>query len=78
MNSRKRKGISRGKRKDNRSNSAKVRREKIVERMKLLQDLVPGCNKFLSNKLASVNPDFYFNMENLLSKDVISHYLSLD
>lgn len=24
-----------------------VRREKISERMKLLQDLVPGCNKVL-------------------------------
>lgn len=27
----------------------KVRREKISERMKLLQDLVPGCNKVGNN-----------------------------
>lgn len=26
-----------------------VRREKINERMKLLQELVPGCNKVLEN-----------------------------
>ncbi|KAF5957478.1 hypothetical protein HYC85_004703 [Camellia sinensis] len=63
-----------------------VQREKISERMKLLQDLVPGCNKmcvngkalmldeiinyFLSMKLASVNPRLEFNMDSLLSKDV--------
>ncbi|KAL0436203.1 UNVERIFIED_CONTAM: Transcription factor, partial [Sesamum radiatum] len=69
MSSRKRKAISRAKSKENGPNSAKVRREKISERMKLLQDLVPGCNKFLSMKLASVNPGLDFNMDNLLSKD---------
>jgi hypothetical protein len=29
----------------------KVRREKISERMKLLQDLVPGCNKVTGKAL---------------------------
>ncbi|KAK8959135.1 Transcription factor bHLH62 [Platanthera guangdongensis] len=96
-----------------------VRREKISERMKLLQDLVPGCNKvtgkavmldeiinyvqslqrqvevlichsfsskfdingsrtadhspsfqFLSMKLATVNPQLDFNMENLVNKNI--------
>ncbi|GFP89484.1 transcription factor bhlh78 [Phtheirospermum japonicum] len=59
----------RGQATDSHSLAERVRREKISERMKLLQDLVPGCNKFLSMKLASVNPGLDFNMENLLSKD---------
>ncbi|KAK8313526.1 hypothetical protein V6Z12_D01G113500 [Gossypium hirsutum] len=33
---------------------AKVRREKISERMKYLQDLVPGCNK-ITNKAGMLN-----------------------
>ncbi|XP_073272387.1 uncharacterized protein [Primulina huaijiensis] len=37
------------------ANHAVARREKISERMKILQDLVPGCNKFLSMKLEAVN-----------------------
>lgn len=72
----------------------RLRREKISERMKLLQDLVPGCSKvtgkavmldeiinyvqslqsqveFLSMKLATVNPRLDFNLESLLSKDVL-------
>ncbi|KAM0015180.1 putative transcription factor bHLH family [Helianthus debilis subsp. tardiflorus] len=35
----------RGQATDNHSLAEKVRREKISERMKFLQDLVPGCNK---------------------------------
>ncbi|KAL1544572.1 basic helix-loop-helix transcription factor [Salvia divinorum] len=90
----------RGQATDSHSLAERVRREKISERMKLLQDLVPGCNKvtgkalmldeiinyvqslqrqveFLSMKLASVNPDLDFNMENLLSKDMYQQSTSL-
>ncbi|GAU46284.1 hypothetical protein TSUD_175010 [Trifolium subterraneum] len=53
MNSRKRKVSSKGKTKENStsSNPPMVRREKISERMKLLQDLVPGCNKVTGKAL---------------------------
>ncbi|KAL0358437.1 UNVERIFIED_CONTAM: Transcription factor [Sesamum angustifolium] len=50
-NSRKRKSIPKGKGKETPAavattpKDANVRREKISERMKVLQDLVPGCNK---------------------------------
>ncbi|XP_047977946.1 transcription factor bHLH62-like [Salvia hispanica] len=90
----------RGQATDSHSLAERVRREKISERMKLLQDLVPGCNKvtgkavmldeiinyvqslqrqveFLSMKLASMNPDMDFNMENLLSKDMYQQSTSL-
>nr|XP_029118510.1 transcription factor bHLH78 isoform X2 [Elaeis guineensis] len=83
----------RGQATDSHSLAERVRREKISERMKFLQDLVPGCNKvtgkavmldeiinyvqslqrqveFLSMKLATVNPQLDFSMENLLPKDV--------
>ncbi|XP_008809650.1 transcription factor bHLH78-like isoform X2 [Phoenix dactylifera] len=83
----------RGQATDSHSLAERVRREKISERMKLLQDLVPGCNKvtgkavmldeiinyvqslqrqveFLSMKLAAVNPQLDFNVENLLPKDM--------
>ncbi|KAF5476492.1 hypothetical protein F2P56_003243 [Juglans regia] len=49
----------RGQATDSHSLAERVRREKISERMKILQRLVPGCDKFLSMKLASVNPMFY-------------------
>eukprot|EP00262_Sarcandra_glabra_P021766 TRINITY_DN9321_c1_g2_i3.p1 TRINITY_DN9321_c1_g2~~TRINITY_DN9321_c1_g2_i3.p1 ORF type:complete len:305 (+),score=60.93 TRINITY_DN9321_c1_g2_i3:69-917(+) len=84
----------RGQATDSHSLAERVRREKISERMKFLQDLVPGCNKvtgkavmldeiinyvqslrrqgeFLSMKLATVNPRLDFNMESLLSKDIL-------
>ncbi|KAL9330677.1 hypothetical protein ACSQ67_000287 [Phaseolus vulgaris] len=71
-----------------------VRREKISERMRLLQELVPGCNKitgkavmldeiinyvqslqqqveFLSMKLATVNPELNFDVDRILSKDIL-------
>ncbi|CAH2051612.1 unnamed protein product, partial [Thlaspi arvense] len=38
----------RGQATDGHSLAERVRREKISERMKLLQDLVPGCNKITS------------------------------
>ncbi|KAJ3671928.1 hypothetical protein LUZ60_008007 [Juncus effusus] len=83
----------RGQATDSHSLAERVRREKISERMKLLQDLVPGCNKvtgkavmldeiinyvqslqrqveFLSMKLATVNTQLDFNMDNILPKDV--------
>nr|XP_048330234.1 transcription factor bHLH137 isoform X2 [Ziziphus jujuba var. spinosa] len=54
----------RGQATDSHSLAERVRREKISERMKMLQKLVPGCDKFLSMKLASVNPMFYdFGMD---------------
>uniref|UniRef100_A0A0E0LW73 BHLH domain-containing protein n=1 Tax=Oryza punctata TaxID=4537 RepID=A0A0E0LW73_ORYPU len=51
----------------------RLRREKISERMKLLQDLVPGCSKFLSMKLSAVNPRIDLDIESLVSnsKDVL-------
>ncbi|XP_010552022.1 PREDICTED: transcription factor bHLH62-like [Tarenaya hassleriana] len=85
----------RGQATDSHSLAERVRREKIGERMKLLQDLVPGCNKvtgkalmldeiinyvqslqrqveFLSMKLASVNTRLDFNVDALVSKDMIA------
>ncbi|XP_043722476.1 transcription factor bHLH78-like [Telopea speciosissima] len=84
----------RGQATDSHSLAERVRREKISERMKFLQDLVPGCNKvtgkavmldeiinyvqslqrqveFLSMKLSTVNPRLDFNMESLLSKEML-------
>ncbi|XP_019437194.1 PREDICTED: transcription factor bHLH78-like isoform X4 [Lupinus angustifolius] len=49
----------RGEATDSHSLAERIRREKISERMKMLQLLVPGCDKLLSLKLASVNPMFY-------------------
>ncbi|CAH2044765.1 unnamed protein product [Thlaspi arvense] len=56
--SRKRKSVTKGKSKEIPLSTAspspglsKVRREKIGERMKLLQDLVPGCNKVTGKAL---------------------------
>lgn len=83
----------RGQATDSHSLAERVRREKISERMKLLQDLVPGCSKvtgkavmldeiinyvqslqrqveFLSMKLATVNPQLGFNMENFVNKNI--------
>ncbi|TXG72935.1 hypothetical protein EZV62_001514 [Acer yangbiense] len=62
----------RGQATDSHSLAERVRREKISERMKFLQDLVPGCNKveFLSMKLSTVNPRMDFNVEALLSKEM--------
>ncbi|KAJ7564105.1 hypothetical protein O6H91_02G002700 [Diphasiastrum complanatum] len=85
----------RGQATDSHSLAERVRREKISERMKFLQDLVPGCSKvtgkalmldeiinyvqslqrqveFLSMKLAAVNPRLDFNIENLLTKEMLS------
>ncbi|XP_058112437.1 transcription factor bHLH49-like isoform X2 [Magnolia sinica] len=84
----------RGQATNSHSLAERVRREKISERMKFLQDLVPGCSKvtgkavmldeiinyvqslqqqveFLSMKLATVNPQLDFNIEGLLSKDIL-------
>eukprot|EP01018_Ginkgo_biloba_P021163 Gb_40829 [translate_table: standard] len=94
----------RGQATDSHSLAERVRREKISERMKFLQDLVPGCNKvrnagvhflqitgkavmldeiinyvqslqhqveFLSMKLEAVNPRLDFNVEGLLSEDML-------
>ncbi|OAY63653.1 Transcription factor bHLH49 [Ananas comosus] len=83
----------RGQATNSHSLAERVRREKISERMRLLQDLVPGCSKitgkammldeiinyvqslqrqveFLSMKLAAVNPEMSFNLEQILTKDV--------
>ncbi|CAK9159947.1 unnamed protein product [Ilex paraguariensis] len=84
----------RGQATNSHSLAERVRREKISERMKFLQDLVPGCSKvtgkavmldeiinyvqslqrqveFLSMKLATVHPRLDFNIEGLLTKDVL-------
>lgn len=84
----------RGQATNSHSLAERVRREKISERMKFLQDLVPGCSKvtgkavmldeiinyvqslqrqveFLSMKLATVNPRLDFNIEGLISKDLL-------
>ncbi|XP_071691802.1 transcription factor bHLH63 [Rutidosis leptorrhynchoides] len=83
----------RGQATDSHSLAERVRREKISERMKYLQDLVPGCNKitgkagmldeiinyvqslqkqveFLSMKLATVNPELDFNIDNVFTKEM--------
>ncbi|XP_076909849.1 transcription factor bHLH49-like [Bidens hawaiensis] len=88
----------RGQATNSHSLAERVRREKISERMKFLQDLVPGCSKvtgkavmldeiinyvqslqrqveFLSMKLATVNPRMDFNLEGLLSKDILESRL---
>ncbi|RWR72625.1 transcription factor bHLH79-like protein isoform X1 [Cinnamomum micranthum f. kanehirae] len=41
----------RGQATDNHSLAERARREKITERMKILQDLVPGCNKVIGKAL---------------------------
>ncbi|KAE8690910.1 Transcription factor bHLH74 [Hibiscus syriacus] len=84
----------RGQATNSHSLAERVRREKISERMKFLQDLVPGCNKvtgkavmldeiinyvqslqrqvkFLSMKLATVNPLLDCDIQGLLAKDII-------
>ncbi|XP_062212277.1 transcription factor bHLH49-like isoform X2 [Phragmites australis] len=87
----------RGQATNSHSLAERLRRKKISERMKLLQDLVPGCNKitgkavmldeiinyvqslqrqveFLSMKLATVNPELSFDIEQILSKQMtLSH-----
>ncbi|CAL5206131.1 unnamed protein product [Lathyrus oleraceus] len=90
----------RGQATNSHSLAERVRREKISERMRLLQELVPGCNKitgkavmldeiinyvqslqqqveFLSMKLATVNPELNFDVERLLSKDILQSRLGL-
>ncbi|KAE9586218.1 putative transcription factor bHLH family [Lupinus albus] len=84
----------RGQATNSHSLAERVRREKISERMMLLQELVPGCNKitgkavmldeiinyvqslqqqveFLSMKLATVNPELNFDIERIMSKDIL-------
>nr|WQQ41755.1 bHLH13 protein [Camellia japonica] len=84
----------RGQATNSHSLAERVRREKISERMKVLQDIVPGCSKvtgkavmldeiinyvqslqqqveFLSMKLATVNPCLDFNLEGILTKDML-------
>ncbi|MED6217064.1 hypothetical protein PIB30_014268 [Stylosanthes scabra] len=88
----------RGQATNSHSLAERVRREKISERMRLLQELVPGCNKitgkavmldeiinyvqslqqqveFLSMKLATVNPELNFDVERLLSKEILQSRL---
>ncbi|KAK4410735.1 Transcription factor [Sesamum angolense] len=69
----------RGQATDSHSLAERVRRERISERMKLLQALVPGCDKFLSMKLASVNPisyDFGMELESLMVRPPADQNLS--
>ncbi|KAK9667375.1 hypothetical protein RND81_14G251700 [Saponaria officinalis] len=85
----------RGQATDSHSLAERVRREKISERMRYLQDLVPGCNKitgkagmldeiinyvqslqrqveFLSMKLAAVSPRLEFNIDDLISREILA------
>ncbi|URD76590.1 Helix-loop-helix DNA-binding domain [Musa troglodytarum] len=87
----------RGQATNSHSLAERIRREKISERMRLLQDLVPGCSKingkalmleeiinyvqslqrqveFLSMKLATVDPELNFDLDQTLSGDVHSCY----
>ncbi|CAI0386604.1 unnamed protein product [Linum tenue] len=59
----------RGQATDSHSLAERARREKISERMKILQDIVPGCNKFLSMKLEAVNSRMTPGMDVYPSKE---------
>ncbi|KAK4770508.1 hypothetical protein SAY87_031040 [Trapa incisa] len=84
----------RGQATNSHSLAERVRREKISERMRMLQELVPGCNKitgkavmldeiinyvqslqqqveFLSMKLSTLLPDMSFDLEQILSKEIL-------
>ncbi|GMH16482.1 hypothetical protein Nepgr_018323 [Nepenthes gracilis] len=84
----------RGEATNSHSLAERVRREKISERMRLLQELVPGCNKitgkavmldeiinyvqslqqqveFLSMKLATVDLELNFNIDQIPLKDIL-------
>ncbi|KAG8652235.1 hypothetical protein MANES_06G066700v8 [Manihot esculenta] len=54
----------RGQATDSHSLAERVRREKINEKLKNLQNLVPGCYKFLSMKLSAASMYYDFNLEN--------------
>ncbi|CAN4092198.1 unnamed protein product [Withania somnifera] len=89
----------RGQATNSHSLAERVRRERISERMRLLQELVPGCNKitgkavmldeiinyvqslqqqveFLSMKLATVNPELNFDIDRMLSKEMLHQQTS--
>ncbi|TMX04661.1 hypothetical protein EJD97_006187 [Solanum chilense] len=89
----------RGQATNSHSLAERVRRERISERMRLLQELVPGCNKitgkavmldeiinyvqslqqqveFLSMKLATVNPELNFDIDRILSKEMLHQQTS--
>ncbi|KAH7660328.1 Myc-type basic helix-loop-helix (bHLH) domain-containing protein [Dioscorea alata] len=60
----------RGQATDSHSLAERARREKINARMKLLQELVPGCSKFLSMRLAAVTPRIDFSgLDSFLSAE---------
>ncbi|XP_048142080.1 transcription factor bHLH60-like isoform X4 [Rhodamnia argentea] len=62
----------RGQATDSHSLAERARREKINARMKLLQELVPGCSKLLSMRLAAVNPRVDFNMDSIFAAENVS------
>ncbi|XP_022735389.1 transcription factor BEE 1-like isoform X2 [Durio zibethinus] len=53
----------RGQATDSHSLAERVRRGKINERLRCLQDIVPGCYKFLSMKLTAASTYYDFNSE---------------
>ncbi|KAK1325707.1 Transcription factor bHLH75 [Acorus calamus] len=53
----------RGQATDSHSLAERVRREKINEKLRCLQDLVPGCHKFLSMKILAANTYYDFNLD---------------
>uniref|UniRef100_A0A0D9WS47 BHLH domain-containing protein n=1 Tax=Leersia perrieri TaxID=77586 RepID=A0A0D9WS47_9ORYZ len=60
----------RGQATDSHSLAERARREKINARMELLKELVPGCSKYLSMRLAAVNPRVDFGgLDNFLTTE---------
>ncbi|TYH52901.1 hypothetical protein ES332_D09G060700v1 [Gossypium tomentosum] len=53
----------RGQATDSHSLAERVRRGKINERLRCLQDIVPGCHRFLSMKLTAASTYYDFNSE---------------
>ncbi|PQM33466.1 transcription factor BEE 1 [Prunus yedoensis var. nudiflora] len=53
----------RGQATDSHSLAERVRRGKINERLRCLQNIVPGCSKFLSMKLTAASSFYDFNSE---------------
>ncbi|CAK9157211.1 unnamed protein product [Ilex paraguariensis] len=59
----------RGQATDSHSLAERARREKINARIKQLQELIPGCKKLLSMRLAAVNPRIDLNLDSLLAAE---------
>ncbi|KAM7271229.1 hypothetical protein ACFE04_030443 [Oxalis oulophora] len=71
----------RGQATDSHSLAERARREKINARMKLLQDLVPGCNKIKASTLEVYDQKRYFLLQisgtSLVLDEIINHVQNL-